>query len=216
VVVAILSFWIVCDYPDTAKFLSKEEKAFVFSRLKYQNNVNSTTIETRGVVANDDFSWPAIRSAFKDWQVWLGVLLFWSCVGPLYGISLFLPTIIKDLGFKTATSQLLTVPIYVVGAAYGISVAYWADNVKKRTPVLALSLSISLIGFVMCISSAKSAVVFTGIFFALGGVYGAHPANIAIISNNLAPNSKRAAGTGIHFAFGNLAGRKFGHILVNL
>jgi hypothetical protein len=213
---AIWSFWLVCDYPDTAKFLSEEEKEFVFSRLKYQNNLINTSIEARGVVANDDFSWQAIRAAFKDWQVWLGVLLFWSCVGPLYGISLFLPTIIKDLGFKTATSQLLTVPIYVVGATYGISVAYWADNAKRRTPVIAGSLLISLIGFVMCISARKSAIVFAGIFFATTGVYGAHPGNIAIISNNLAPNSKRAAGTGIHFALGNLAGSKFSQILVNL
>jgi MFS family permease len=195
--------------------LTEKEKAFVFSRLKYQNILTKTSVEIRGVEANDDFSWPAIRSAFKDWQVWLGVLLFWSCVGPLYGISLFLPTIIKDLGYKTATTQLLTVPIYVTGAAYGITVAYLADNAKKRTPVLFLSLSISLVGFIMCIASKSSAVVFAGIFFATTGVYGAHPANIAIISNNLAPNAKRAAGTGIHFALGNLAGRKFG-LLTNL
>jgi cyanate permease len=213
---AIWSFWLVCDYPDTAKFLTKEEKAFVFERLKYQNILTHTSVEARGVEANDDFSWPAIRSAFKDWQVWLGVLLFWSCVGPLYGISLFLPTIIKDLGYKTATTQLLTVPIYVIGAAYGITVAYLADNAKKRTPVLFLSLSISLVGFIMCIASKSSAVVFAGIFFATTGVYGAHPANIAIISNNLAPNAKRAAGTGIHFALGNLAGRKFSLLLINL
>jgi hypothetical protein len=59
----------------------------------------------------------------------------------------------------------------------------------------------------MCISAGgRPAVVYAGIFIAAAGVYGAHPGNISLISNNLAPNSKRAAGTGIHFAFGNWAG----------
>ena len=35
---------------------------------------------------------------------------------------------------------------------------------------------------------------------------GAHPSNISLIANNLSPSSKRAAGIGIHFALGNLAG----------
>jgi predicted MFS family arabinose efflux permease len=208
VAMAIWSFWLVCDYPDTAKFLTEKEKAFVFSRLKYQNILTKTSVEIRGVEANDDFSWPAIRSAFKDWQVWLGVLLFWSCVGPLYGISLFLPTIIKDLGYRKTTAQLMTVPIYIFAACVGVIVAWSSDRKKKRTPFIACSQIAILIGYIMCISSGRPAVVYTGIFIAAAGVYGAHPGNISLISNNLAPNSKRAAGTGIHFAFGNWAGGK--------
>jgi hypothetical protein len=48
----------------------------------------------------------------------------------------------------------------------------------------------------------------SGIFIAAAGVYGAYPGNIALISNNLAGSSKRAAGMAIHIAGGNLSGGK--------
>lgn len=35
--------------------------------------------------------------------------VYWGITCPLYGISLFLPSIIKDLGYKSSTAQLLTV-----------------------------------------------------------------------------------------------------------
>ncbi|KAF2667736.1 MFS general substrate transporter [Microthyrium microscopicum] len=207
VLVALLAFWGVSDYPEKATFLTEEERAFTIERLKYQNVIKENPNgQNKGVEANDDFSWPAIRAAFCDWQVWMGVVLFWSCVAPLYGISLFLPTIINDLGFKKTTAQLMTVPVYIFAATVGIVVAWSADRIKKRTPLIAGSHVAILVGFIMCISTAQPAVVYTGIFLAAAGVYGAHPGNISLISNNLAPNSKRAAGTGIHFAGGNLAG----------
>src|ERR1700759_1837565 len=189
------------DYPETASFLTEPEREYVIARLKYQNNRNE---EAPQVHSNDDFSWSAVRAAFADWQVWVGVVLFWSCVAPLYGISLFLPTIIKDLGYKKTTAQLMTVPVYSFAAIVGIVVAKSADKAGKRTPFITCGHLSILFGFIMCISSKKPAIVYAGIFFAAAGVYAAHPGNISLISNNLAPNAKRAAGTGIHFAGGNL------------
>jgi MFS family permease len=207
--VALFAFWAVCDYSETAPFLTEKERARIILRLKYQNTVKRNP-EHRGVASNDDFSWPAIVAAFKDWQVWLGVLLFWSCVAPLYGISLFLPTIIKDLGYKKARAQLMTIPIYIFAACVGVVVAWSSDKKKQRTPFIAGSHIAILVGFIMAISAnGRAAVVYAGIFIAAAGVYGAHPGNISLISNNLAPNSKRAAGTGIHFAFGNWAGGEY-------
>jgi hypothetical protein len=39
---------------------------------------------------------------------------------PLYSISLFLPTIIKSLGYQNNEAQLMTVPPYVVGCVFTI------------------------------------------------------------------------------------------------
>lgn len=36
-------------------------------------------------------------------------LVYWGIVCPLYGISLFLPSIINDLGYESSKAQLLTV-----------------------------------------------------------------------------------------------------------
>jgi hypothetical protein len=203
VIVAFGGFIIMVDYPDTAPFLSPEEREYILDRLKHQGSKEEGAVK---IEESDEFSWPAIKSAFMDWQVWLGVVLFWSCVAPLYGISLFLQTIIRDLGYKKSSAQLMTVPVYTLAAGVSITVAFAADKAGKRTPFIFGSLCTILIGYIMCISSGLPAVVYAGIFFAAAGVYGAHPGNISLIANNLSPASKRAAGTGIHFAIGNLAG----------
>lgn len=46
--------------------------------------------------------------------------MYWGITCPLYGISLFLPSIIKDLGYTSSTAQLLTVCV--------ISGCYWTGN----------------------------------------------------------------------------------------
>jgi MFS family permease len=91
-------------------------------------------------------------------------VMFWGIVAPLYGISLFLPTIIKGLGYKTTTAQLLTVPIYVFASAMAVLFAWLSDRAGKRTPFILPLMFVILIGFVMCISSSKPGVVYAGKF----------------------------------------------------
>jgi Major Facilitator Superfamily len=167
VVVAVIAFSIMVDYPDTAHFLTEAERNYILDRLKHHGFRG----EGGGKIEEDDeFSWPAIKSAFLAWQVGLGVLLFMACVAPLYGISLFLPTIIKDLGYKKSVSQLMTVPVYTLAACVSIMVAYAADKVGKRTPFLFGSLFVIMIGYIMCISTGSPATVYAGVFFAAAGV----------------------------------------------
>ena len=68
---------------------------------------------------------------------------------PLYGISLFLPTIIKTLGYTSSTSQLMTVPVYVVAAILAVISAWCSDRVGKRSPFIIPLLGVMIVGFVM-------------------------------------------------------------------
>ena len=70
-------------------------------------------------------------------------------VCPLYGIALFLPTIIKDLGYTSSTAQLMTVPIYVTAAILAVVFAYISDRVGKRSPFILFFMSTMAVGFIM-------------------------------------------------------------------
>lgn len=80
VVVSIIAYFWVHNYPTTAGFLSKEERDFIQFRLK---NDNDSTREEK-------FSWSAVFDAFKDPKVWLYGLGFHTMSLPLYTLSLFL------------------------------------------------------------------------------------------------------------------------------
>jgi MFS family permease len=60
VVVAFASFWMLYDYPDTAKFLTEDERTFLVARLKLDNDGCSSA-----------FKMKFVKDAFLDWKVWV-------------------------------------------------------------------------------------------------------------------------------------------------
>ncbi|KAL9097803.1 MAG: hypothetical protein Q9165_000129 [Trypethelium subeluteriae] len=205
VVVALGSYFFIYDFPETARFLSNEERAFVVFRLRYDYQ-DADMDDSQRVAQSDEYHWKYVKMAFQDWQIWLNLLVYWGYNCPLYGISLFLPTIIKELGYKTTAAQLLTVPIYVAAAICTILVAWVADRKRVRSPFIIAGLFLQLVGYTMCISSGNAGVTYAGIFIATCAIYPTLPSNITWLSNNLAGSHKRAAGLGIQIGLGNLAG----------
>jgi MFS family permease len=141
----------------------------------------------------------------------------------VYGISLFLPSIIQGLGYTSSTAQLLTVPIHITASVLAVVVAWYSDRAGKRSPFLLGCFAFMAIGFIMCVSSGTPGVIYAGVFIAACAVYPAAPGDITWLSNSesvlalarsnqadfipdLAGSTKRATGQAIHIAVGNLAG----------
>ncbi|VUC21326.1 unnamed protein product [Clonostachys rosea] len=207
VVVAFASFFLLHDFPETASFLTEEERQFVIYRLKYQGQTSTQTDEgTVQVAQAEDFQWRFVWQAFRDWQIWLNLFVYWAIVCPLYGISLFLPSIINSLGYTSSTAQLLTIPIYITASILAVIVAWSSDRVGKRSPFIIGFLCMMAVGFIMCISSENPRVVYAGVFIATCAIYPAFPGNIAWLSNNLAGSYKRSVGMAIQIGAGNLGG----------
>jgi len=61
---AILSFFVIVDWPEDAKFLTTEEKALIAYRLA--NDGNS------GVARMDSLTNDALKRIFRDWKIWCG------------------------------------------------------------------------------------------------------------------------------------------------
>ena len=118
---AIAAFFVMNDYPDTAKFLTAEEKLVIQKRLE----------EDRGSLA-DEFRMQYFWDAVKDWKIWVHMFITIGIYTPLYSFSLFLPTIVKTLGYTNETAQLMTVPPYVVACVFCIGGGFMADRQKRR------------------------------------------------------------------------------------
>ncbi|OMP83960.1 putative transporter C11D3.18C [Diplodia seriata] len=213
IVVAFASYFVIWDYPQTATFLSAEERAFVVHRLRYQTVCTDTDASGRiTIVPQDDahdsaVRWAHVRAAVLDWQLWVNVVVYWGVACPLYGVALFLPTILTaGMRVSPSAAQLLTVPIYVSAAACSILFAYLSDRSGRRSPFLLFFFLVMAVGFVTCISSSRPGVVYAGVYIAACAIYPAFPANVTWLSNNLAGTSKRAAAMGIQIGFGALGG----------
>ena len=106
------------------------------------------------------------------------------------------PTL-RRFGFNTTSSQLLTVPPYIIAstsfARRSVSNltsshlevvvvmwwAIWSDRVKRRAPFLFSGLFLCLVGFAINITNAPIGVKYFGTYLIVIGGYAAHPAVIA-------------------------------------
>jgi hypothetical protein len=98
------------DYPDKAKFLSETERLHVQSRLLQDQDYLSTG-------NNVKFVWQSLR----DWKTWAFAVMGACGAIPMYSVSLFLPTIVRDLGYKNEAAQLMSTPPYVLACAVCIT-----------------------------------------------------------------------------------------------
>lgn len=110
------------DYPATAKFLTQTEKNEVSRRLN----------EDRGSLA-EEFGMQYAMDALKDWKIWVNCFITVGIFTPLYSVSLFMPTIVKSLGYTDPKlAQLMTVPPYVVACVCCVTCGFAADRLRTR------------------------------------------------------------------------------------
>ncbi|KAL4802454.1 major facilitator superfamily domain-containing protein [Aspergillus unguis] len=212
VLVGIVAPFVMYDFPETAKFLTEQERRYVVYMLRAQNSTGGSGPDGQRhevVEEQQKFRIKYVLDALTDWQIYVGLFMYWGITCPLYGISFFLPSIIQDLGYTSSTAQLLTVPIYITAAVVAVVSAWMSDRYKKRSPFVLFFMCLIAIGYIIVLASSDRGVpgvVYFGVFVAAVGLYPAFPGNVTWISVNLAGDYKRAAGMAMHIGLGNLAG----------
>ncbi|RPA85958.1 MFS general substrate transporter [Ascobolus immersus RN42] len=195
IVVAFFAYWVINDYPATANFLTAEEKVEVERRLHQDRN---------GLA--DEYDIKYLKVALKDWKIWVHMFITIGIYTPLYSFSLFLPTIVANMGYSSNTAQLMTVPPYVAACICTIAGGWLADRSRQRGKYMIFFCCLSIVGFVMLISTTKPAVQYLGTFLAACGIYPNVPMGVAWNGNNIGGSTKRGVGIAMHVGFGNLGG----------
>ncbi|KIJ55289.1 hypothetical protein M422DRAFT_23900 [Sphaerobolus stellatus SS14] len=197
VIAGALSFWIVQDFPDTAKFLTDKERAFVVWRLQQDDQFSA---------GGEKLKWKYIFDSLKDWKTWNGMIVYMGADMPLYAFSLFLPTIINQLGFKATPANLLTVPVYTWACILTCVVGYYADKKGNRGYFNLAFFSVGAAGYVILIASRNPGLSYFATFLAASGIYPLIPNTIAWFSNNVEGSYKRSVTLGMIISFGNING----------
>jgi cyanate permease len=73
-----------------------------------------------------------VWQAIKDWKIYVFMLICLAGFCPIYSFALFLPTIIKNMGYTSNDAQLMSVPPYVCACFFTIAASWYADRVRKR------------------------------------------------------------------------------------
>lgn len=199
VVVAVAAYWFVQNYPDTATFLTDKERRFIRTRLSSDSDATHAEL----------FTWDGVVTALKDYKCWLYGLGFHTMSLPLYTFSLFLPTIINNLGYSAASAQLLTIPPYAFAFCTTVSLAVLSERLPRaRGLTIMASSSFAAIGYVILLSNTnptqRPGVSYLGTFFAAGGIYPSVALNLSWPAINVSGQTKRAVANAMQISIGNL------------
>jgi cyanate permease len=187
VVVAVSAYFFIHNYPSTANFLSNGERDFIHRRLKADSDATD----------DESFNWNNVRKALTDIKVYLYCFGFHTMSLPLYTLSLFLPSIIRDLGYTSAQAQLLTIPPYAVAFITTMTVAVISEHYKRRAPFIMGTSALAILGYILLLSDPRPGPSYTGTFFAAAGIYPSVALTLAWPANNVSGQTKRAVANGL-------------------
>lgn len=197
IVAGIVTYFYLTDRPQDAKWLTDEEKEWLISELDKDNGTDKTNNNhtNLGVV-------------FRDWKVWRLALTYFAWVTGLYGIGLWLPTIIQAFSSQLTTTQvgwIATIP-YILG---GITMILWAlhsdrsGERKMHTAIPKLVGAIGLVGAGFFASSPIMSMIMVSI--ATIGLYSFMGSFWSLASATLSA-SAAVVGIAVINSFGNLGG----------
>jgi cyanate permease len=139
---------------------TKDEKRMAIIRTQWANNTPGAKLRWREVL-------PAFKSPmFIAWTYILAANQI-----SLAGLSNFMPSIIKGMGYSSVHAQLMTVPIYAASFVSTLTVPYLSDRLSLRGPFVAGLSCFSFIGLIMLIVSHHNPTRYAGAILAATGLY---------------------------------------------
>lgn len=196
VVLGIMFWFFVPDFPVKNRFLSAEETKMVLDRIE----------EDRKDSVPDPINARIIFKHLCDPLLWSYGFIFLGATAPSYAIGFFITILLSGMGFSLMESFLLTAPPYVAAAISAFFFAWLSDKTKKRALWIAVQTLITIVGLMVTGYAKPNGARYFGIFLINMGATGCVPATLAYNANNIVSYSKRSVSTATIIAFGGIGG----------
>ncbi|KAK6213247.1 major facilitator superfamily transporter [Colletotrichum tabaci] len=198
VVVSVVFFFCLPDFPEDVKWLTAEEKVFVAARLRADQGNSAAE---RSITARD------VRRIFKDYKVILGGFMYFGLIVPAYGYAYFAPGIFQSYGYSSIKTQLHSVPPWVVAFVFSMTIAFVSDKTRHRFGFTILAICVAITGFAILISVHDNTPLQTfGLYAVASGCYTAMPIIVCWFNMNLGGHHRRSIGSAWQVGFGNIGG----------
>ncbi|KAI9499235.1 major facilitator superfamily domain-containing protein [Zychaea mexicana] len=204
ILVGALTYFILPDYPEKATMLNEREREIIVGLMKVDV----------GPAVEKHWSWIQFWAVFKDWKSYAYGLLSLAACTPMFSLSMFLPSIIRDLGFESVTAQAMTSVPYAIAFVITVLNAISADRHQERAFHIAIPSFVGVIGYMLLIvlRNSGSAARYVAAIITVTGAFAESPPKTSWFSNNFGGQTKRAVALGLIIAIGNIGGVLGGHL----
>jgi predicted MFS family arabinose efflux permease len=191
---SVLVWFFLPDYPETAKWLSDEEKALAAERLLLNGSHGGTK----------SMSWADAKATLTDWRLYAHYIIYFCKAVPFSSLSLFTPSITSGLGFTSLTAQLMSVPPYAAAYIVTLLVAFSSDRYGTRALHSVVFMIIGAIGFIA--SALLPATSYNArygcLIIACTGSFACIPPLLGWLSANLHTTAAAGLASALNVSFG--------------
>lgn len=198
VFISCIMYFIISDFPEDARFLNENERAFIKAKLALDVGDSSTEIP---------LSVKGILSVFKEWKIWIAGLIYFFFIIPAYGYAYFAATIVRSLGYSPIQTQFHSVPPWVCAFGLAMIMATFSDKTRHRASFAVFAACVAIVGFIMLLTNDTNVNVrYGGLFLIVSGLYGGMPLVVCWTNMNFAGHHRKAVSTAWQIGFGNIGG----------
>lgn len=163
VILGIICLYYLTDSPRTTKWLTDEEKDWIEGELKKENS-------------QKEFGHLKYGQLFSKPQFWLQILVYSCIVISLYGVSFWLPMILKQTsGLSNVTVSFLSAVPSIVAAISIFLVARHSDKTGERKYHCLLASLFGAIGFIVSAYVNQPYLALAALAVAAAGIQSAIP-----------------------------------------
>lgn len=146
IVLGVVTILYLDNSPQQANWLAPQEKAFVIERL------GEDLMRKSAAGGHHNFS-----ASLKDYKVWVLAAIYFSVVVGFYGVTFFLPQLVKEMGVKGEFNNGLisAIPWLVAAIAMSLNGRHSDKNMERRWHV-AIPALIAAVGLVITGFAGKS------------------------------------------------------------
>jgi MFS family permease len=150
VLVAVWAWDFVPDGPGLAKWLSPRQREVAVLRLRSEKENEEDDQEDEKFQSQHrrgriDFR--EVLQTLKDPKCYLTALMFFSCNVAFSSMPVFLPTVIRDMGWESITAQGLSAPPYLFAFIVVLTTAYYSDRLQSRSTFIMLHSLLATLGY---------------------------------------------------------------------
>lgn len=120
--------------------------------------------------------------------------MYFSCNVSFSSLPVFLPTILREMGFSAINAQGLTAPPFFLSFLVTIITPYIADRTQQRGIMLIILTIIGGTGYVILAAAKSVGARYFGVFMAAAGIFPAIANILPWVLNNQGSDTRRGAG----------------------
>ncbi|KIL63222.1 hypothetical protein M378DRAFT_79918 [Amanita muscaria Koide BX008] len=202
-VVSVAGYFIVPTWSHKASFLTEDERTRLLNRLKADSDAGE----------KERFRRRYVLQAFADHLVWAYALLFHGFSFAQYSLSLFMPTLIANMGYQSWKAQLMTIPPNAAACILLWLTVWLSSRINMKAPFIIGSAVIARpiaqhlpfdAGYIILLTTKTAGAQYTGVHFAAIGIFTGNGLLLSWPSENVSGQTKRAVALAIQIAIGDL------------